>query len=137
MTNPTHGPATVPSRVLIVDDSVVARSVIGRMIESTTRFTVAGAVSDARAALDFLRANEVEIILLDIEMPGIDGLTALPDLLRAGRGAKVLIVSSAADDGAASSVQALALGAADTLVKPGSARSAGASPTCSRNGWRG
>lgn len=119
MANAAHGPAMVPSRVLIVDDSVVARSVIGRMIESTVRFTVAGAVSDARAALDFLHANEVEIILLDIEMPGIDGLTALPDLLVAGKGAKVLIVSSAADDGAASSVQALALGAADTLVKPG------------------
>lgn len=119
MANATHGPVAVPSRVLIVDDSVVARSVIGRMIESTVRFTVAGAVSDARAALQFLAAHEVEIILLDIEMPGIDGLTALPDLLVAGNGAKVLIVSSAADDGAASSVQALALGAADTLVKPG------------------
>lgn len=119
MANAAYGPVAVPSRVLIVDDSVVARSVIGRMIEGTVRFTVAGAVSDARAAMQFLAANEVEIILLDIEMPGIDGLTALPDLLVAGKGAKVLIVSSAADDGAASSVQALALGAADTLVKPG------------------
>lgn len=119
MTNAAYGTAAVPSRVLIVDDSVVARSVIGRMIESTARFTVAGAVSDARAAMQFLAAHEVEIILLDIEMPGIDGLTALPDLLVAGKGAKVLIVSSAADEGAAASVQALALGAADTLVKPG------------------
>jgi len=119
MTSAAYGTVAVPSRVLIVDDSVVARSVIGRMIESTVRFTVAGAVSDARAAMQFLAANEVEIILLDIEMPGIDGLTALPDLLVAGKGAKVLIVSSAADEGAASSIQALALGAADTLVKPG------------------
>jgi two-component system chemotaxis response regulator CheB len=114
-----QGPAAAAARVLIVDDSVVARSVIGRMIEATERFTVAGAVSDARAALAYLQANEVEIILLDIEMPGIDGLTALPDLLVAGKGAKVLIVSSSADDGAAATVQALALGAADTLVKPG------------------
>jgi len=119
MANAALGPAMVPSRVLIVDDSIVARSVIGRMIEGTARFTVAGAVSDARAALQFLHGNEVEVILLDIEMPGIDGLTALPDLLAAGKGAKVLIVSSSADDGAAASVQALALGAADTLVKPG------------------
>jgi len=114
-----RGSAIAPARVLIVDDSVVARSVIGRMIEATERFTVAGAVSDARAALAYLNANAVEIILLDIEMPGIDGLTALPDLLVAGNGAKVLIVSSSADDGAAATVQALALGAADTLVKPG------------------
>ncbi|MBO9712949.1 chemotaxis-specific protein-glutamate methyltransferase CheB [Sphingomonas sp.] len=111
-----HG---APARVLIVDDSVVARSVIGRMIEGTRHFTVAGAVSDARAALTFLTRHDVEIILLDIEMPGVDGLTALPDLLAAGRGAKVLIVSSSAEEGAAATVQALALGAADTLVKPG------------------
>ena len=108
-----------PARILIVDDSVVARSVISRMIEATRHFIVAGAVSDARAALSFLASQEVEIILLDIEMPGIDGLTALPDLLAAGKGAKVLIVSSSAEEGAAATVQALALGAADTLVKPG------------------
>jgi two-component system chemotaxis response regulator CheB len=106
----------VPVRVLIVDDSVVARSVIARMIDG---FVVGGAVSNARAAMDFLASNQVEVILLDIEMPGIDGLTALPDLLTAGKGAKVLIVSSSAEDGAGATIQALALGAADTLVKPG------------------
>jgi len=120
MTNSvSRGSAAAPARVLIVDDSVVARSVIGRMIEATERFMVAGAVSDARAALAFLASHQVEIILLDIEMPGINGLTALPDILAIGKGAKVLIVSSSADDGAAATVQALALGAADTLVKPG------------------
>jgi two-component system, chemotaxis family, protein-glutamate methylesterase/glutaminase len=108
-----------PAQVLIVDDSLVARSVLGRMIESTRRFRVAAALGDVGAALDYLRDHNVDIVLLDIEMPGVDGLTALPDVLAAGRGAKVLIVSSSADDGAAVSVQALALGAADTLVKPG------------------
>ncbi|HEX8302453.1 chemotaxis-specific protein-glutamate methyltransferase CheB [Sphingomonas sp.] len=110
--------AAPPSRVLIIDDSVVARSVLGRMVEGTRRFAVAGAFSDARAALSWLAKNRVDVILLDIEMPGIDGLTALPDLLIASEGAKVLIVSSSADEGAGVSVQALALGAADTLVKP-------------------
>nr|WP_029623195.1 chemotaxis-specific protein-glutamate methyltransferase CheB [Sphingomonas elodea] len=106
-------------RVLIVDDSVVARSVLTRMIEGTYRFRVVAALGDARAALDFLGRERVDIILLDIAMPGIDGLTALPDVVTAGRGAKVLIVSSSADEGAAATLQALALGAADTLVKPG------------------
>ena len=106
-------------RVLIIDDSVVARSVLGRMVEGTRRFAVAGAFSDVSAALSWLEKNRVDAILLDIEMPGIDGLTALPDILLASRGAKVMVVSSSADDGAAVSVQALALGAADTLVKPG------------------
>lgn len=111
--------AVATGRVLIVDDSVVARSVLSRMIEGTRRFRVAAALSEARAALEYLGRETVDIILLDIAMPGIDGLTALPDMVVAGRGAKVLIVSSSADEGAATTLQALALGAADTLVKPG------------------
>lgn len=112
-------------RVLIVDDSVVARAVISRMIEGMERFRVVGSVADVQGALAFLSRERADVILLDLEMPGTHGLTALPDLVRAGRGAKVLVVSSAADDGAASAVQALALGAADTLVKPGVASFAG------------
>jgi two-component system, chemotaxis family, protein-glutamate methylesterase/glutaminase len=114
----TRGPAA-PAQVLIVDDSVVARSVLGRMVDGTRRFRVAAALSDVRAALEYLERHRVDIILLDIDMPGIDGLTALPDVIAAGKGARVLIVSSSADEGAAVTVQALALGAADTLVKPG------------------
>ena len=105
--------------VLIVDDSVVARAVMSRMIDASDRFCVAGTVANVKAALDFLTRTTVDFILLDIEMPGIDGLTALPDLIAAGQGAKVLIVSSSAADGGAVTVQALALGAAETLVKPG------------------
>src|SRR3546814_10352646 len=62
-----------PARILIVDDSVVARAVIGRLIDNGERFTVAGAVSDARAALAFLVDNRGDMVLLDIELPGIDG----------------------------------------------------------------
>ena len=110
--------STLPT-VLIVDDSAVARAVIGRMIEGSRRFTLAGTVPDVQAALAFLKTSRVDAILLDIEMPGVDGLTALPDLIVASNGAKVLVVSSSCDDGGAATIQALALGAADTLVKPG------------------
>ncbi len=105
--------------VLIVDDSIVARAALGRMIDATDRYMVAGAVSGVRAALEFLTKNRVDIILLDLQLPEIDGLTGLPDLLAAGQGAKVLVVSATAGDGAIATIQALALGAADTLAKPG------------------
>ena len=107
------------ARVLVVDDSVVARAALGRMVDATKRFAVAGSVGAVQSALNFLRQHQVDIILLDLEMPGIDGLSALPDLIAAGRGAQVLVVSAAAGNGASATIQALALGAADTLVKPG------------------
>jgi two-component system chemotaxis response regulator CheB len=108
-----------PIRLLIVDDSAVARAVFTRMIAARREFDIAATVSSADAALAFLSGAWVDIIILDIEMPGIDGLTALPDLLAASNGARVLIVSSSADEGAAATMRALTLGAADTLAKPG------------------
>ncbi|CAN5735909.1 chemotaxis response regulator protein-glutamate methylesterase [soil metagenome] len=108
----------VRPRILIVDDSVVARAVIARAIEIGGKFTVAGAVPHAKGALAFLRGQRVDGILLDIQMPGVDGLTALPDLLAAGDGARVLVISSSVGEGAAATIQALSLGAADTLEKP-------------------
>lgn len=113
------------ARVLIVDDSAVARAVITRTIEGLGRYEVAGAVPNVRAALAFLGQRHVDAILLDIELPGVDGLTALPDLLEAGKGAKILVISSACDEGAAATIQALTLGAADTLGKPGAGQLAG------------
>jgi two-component system chemotaxis response regulator CheB len=108
-----------PIRLLIVDDSAVARAVFSRMVGVRPEFEIAATVPSADAALAVLARQRVDIILLDIEMPGQDGLTALPGLLQASRGARVLIVSSSADAGAAATVRALTLGAADTLAKPG------------------
>lgn len=104
---------------MIVDDSQIARAVLSRMLSAHKEFEVAALASDAHQALETLKTNRVDIVLLDVEMPGTSGLDALPDILRAGRGARVLIVSSLCEDGAEAAVKALALGAADTLPKPG------------------
>jgi two-component system, chemotaxis family, protein-glutamate methylesterase/glutaminase len=108
-----------PIRLLIVDDSAVARAVFARMVGERPEFEIAATVASAHAALAFLAHSQVDIIILDIEMPGQDGLSALPALLAASMGARVLIVSSSAEQGAAASIQAMTLGAADTLAKPG------------------
>lgn len=106
------------TKVLIVDDSAVARAALSRFVAADPGFDVAGAVPDARRALEFLAREQVDVILLDLEMPQTSGIEALPQVIAAGRGARVLVVSSAAAEGAAVTIRALALGAADTLVKP-------------------
>ena len=110
---------------MIVDDSTVARAVLGRMVSAEPDFEVVALAGNAAEALDALRSVTVDIVLLDVEMPGASGLDALPEILRAGRGARVLVVSSIAEDGAEVTVRALAQGAADTLPKPGTGNFAG------------
>ena len=92
---------------------------IARMVDASDRYAVAGSVASVDDAFTFLARARVDVILLDLQMPGVDGLTALPDLIAAGQGAKIIVVSSTTGDGASATVQALALGATDTLAKPG------------------
>jgi len=110
---------------MIVDDSSVARAVLSRMISAYDDFEIVALAGSAGEALDALRTVRVDVILLDVEMPGASGLEALPEIVRMGQGARVLIVSSMAEDGAETTVRALALGAADTLPKPGIGNFAG------------
>ncbi len=106
------------ANVLIVDDSAVARAALSRIIEEADGLHVAATVVGATQAIAFLADHLVDVILLDLDMPGRGGLAALPELLAAGRGAHVLVVSSSAEAGAAATLSALRLGASDTLFKP-------------------
>jgi two-component system chemotaxis response regulator CheB len=65
-----------------------------------------------------LAEQRVDIVLLDLEMPGTNGFTALPAIIQRGRGARVIIVAASCDKGSAASKRALLLGAADTFAKP-------------------
>jgi two-component system chemotaxis response regulator CheB len=109
-------------RLMVVDDSMVARAVLSRMIEVDDGFEIVAVAGTAEDAISALGQVRVDIILLDLEMPGAGGLKSIPKILDAARGAKVLIVSSLAEEGAEETVAALALGAADTLPKPGTGR---------------
>ena len=107
---------------MLVDDSIVARAVLSRMIESDGGFAIVGVAASGEDAIAALDHVHVDIVLLDLEMPGAGGLKLLPAILRAARGARVMIVSSAAEEGAEETIAALSLGAADTLPKPGTGR---------------
>ncbi|MEO8175328.1 MAG: chemotaxis-specific protein-glutamate methyltransferase CheB [Sphingomicrobium sp.] len=109
-------------RLMIVDDSMVARAVLSRMVESDDDFEIAAVAGTAEDAIDALQAVSVDVILLDLDMPGAGGLKSIPRIIAAAGGARIMIVSSLAEEGAEQTVAALALGAADTLPKPGTSR---------------
>src|SRR6185369_12621957 len=109
-------------RLMIVDDSTVARAVLSRMVESDPAFEITAVAGTAEDAIEALGECRVDVVILDLEMPGAGGLKSIPRIIAAAAGAKVMIVSSLAEDGAEQTVAALALGAADTLPKPGAGR---------------
>src|SRR5437868_3110979 len=109
-------------KLMIVDDSTVARAVLSRMIESDPAFEITAVAASAEAAIEVLGECRVDIVILDLEMPGAGGLKSIPRIIAAAGGAKIMIVSSLAEEGAEATVAALGLGAADTLPKPGTGR---------------
>lgn len=115
---PAKAPQAGAIRVMIVDDSIVVRTILERMLAQRAEFEVVATAPRVDAALTLLERVPVDVILLDVEMPGIDGLTALPELVARSRGARVLILSSLCATGAAACVRAMAQGAADTMLKP-------------------
>ena len=105
-------------KVMLVDDSLTVRTVFTRMLSLESDIEIAAEAGTAERALSLLESETIEVILLDLQMPGMGGLEALPKLIKAGSGAQILVVSSLAKDGAEATLSALAIGAADTLLKP-------------------
>jgi len=107
--------------VLLVDDSAVIRGMIGRGIEGDRDIRVVGSAGDGQAALTLLQTLAPQVILLDVEMPVMDGLAALPKILAARPGVAVIMASALTRRHAAMSFKALQLGAADYVPKPDAA----------------
>lgn len=110
-----------PVRVLIVDDSAVIRTVISRTLSEKPGIEIVGMAVNGKDAVQSVEKLMPDIVILDIEMPIMDGLTALPLILHKKPDAKVLICSTLSARGADISVRAMTLGAADCILKPGGA----------------
>ncbi len=119
---PVPAPAAGRIRVAVCDDSLVVRGAILRILRSDPGIEVVGQARNGEEALVLVRANlasnPIEVIVLDIEMPVMDGLTALPRLLELDRRLKIVMASTLTRRGASISLQALHLGAADYVPKP-------------------
>ena len=112
--------SVAPLRVMVVDDSAVIRGLLTRSLESDPDLAVVASVGDGQQALNALQRHDIEIVILDIEMPVMDGLTALPKIIAAKPGIPVVMASTLTRRGATVSLKALSLGAADCVTKPGS-----------------
>jgi two-component system chemotaxis response regulator CheB len=110
--------AAAPIRVMIVDDSVVVRGHIRHWVESETGLAVVASLRDGQDAIDKISEADPDVVVLDIEMPGIDGVSALPLLLAQRPDVAVIIASSLTRDNAAITIKALSLGALDCIAKP-------------------
>lgn len=119
-------PATSgPIQVMVVDDSAVIRGLLTRMLESDADVSVVASVGNGQLAINSLGRTPVDVIILDIEMPVMDGLTALPQLIKVDKSVKIIMASTLTSRNAEVSIKALSSGATDYLPKPSSARELG------------
>jgi len=114
------------ARVMICDDSLVIRSALARMLESQPNITVVAKMANGERAIAEMRRQSdartpIDVVVLDIEMPVMDGMRALPLLLKIDPTVRIIMASTLTTRGADIALQALRLGAADYLPKPGTA----------------
>ncbi len=107
-----------PIKVLIVDDSALVRKVISQQLEKFEDITVVGKAKEPYTARDMITTLHPDVILLDIEMPRMDGITFLQKLMQ-HYPCRVIIVSSLAEKGGDVALKALESGALDVIEKPG------------------
>src|ERR1700761_4866367 len=107
-----------PLRVMVVDDSVVIRGLISRWIASEPDMVVAASLRTGRDAVNQIERINPDVAVLDIEMPELDGISALPLLLAKKRDLIVIMASTLTRRNAEVSFKAMSLGASDYIPKP-------------------
>src|SRR6476660_7393552 len=117
---PSAAPDTL--RVMIVDDAVVVRGLVSRWIDEEPGLKTVASLRNGREAVDQLLRHNPDVVLLDIDMPDLNGIEALPLLLEKKRDLVVIMASALTRRNAEVSLKALALGAADYIPKPATNR---------------
>ncbi len=110
--------APQPYRIMVVDDSAVIRGLLTRALEADSTIEVVASVANGEMAVNALDRHDIEVVVLDIEMPVMDGLTALPKMLEKDPALQVLMASTLTRKNAEISLRALSMGAADYVPKP-------------------
>ncbi len=103
-------------RVLVVDDAVIVRRLVAKALEADPGFQVVGTASDGPMALRKIEELSPDVVTLDLDMPGMDGLEVLAEIRRRWRGLPAVIFTGMSEPGPAE-LEALALGANDCLMK--------------------
>ena len=109
-------------RVMIVDDAIVVRGLLVRWIEAEAGLQVVASLRSGREAIEQVERTDPDVVILDVDMPDIDGITALPILFEKKRDLVVIMSSTLTRRNAEVSLRALALGATDYIPKPESTR---------------
>jgi two-component system, chemotaxis family, protein-glutamate methylesterase/glutaminase len=129
VSNATRQERQEPLRVMVVDDSVVIRGLISRWIDSEPDMKVAASLRTGLDAVNQIERINPDVAVLDIEMPELDGISALPLLLAKKRNLIIIMASTLTRRNAEISFKALSLGASDYIPKPESTREATAAET--------
>lgn len=103
---------------MLVDDSLVIRGIISRILSTDSRIKIVHSAGNGQSAIEGARKYKPHIIILDIEMPVMDGITALPKILEASPQSKVIMCSTLTEKGAEITLRAMRLGAVDCIAKP-------------------
>ena len=119
---PRSAPANDVIRVMIVDDAIVVRGLLVRWIEAEAGLQVVASLRSGREAIEQVDRANPDVVILDVDMPDIDGITALPRLFEKRRDLVVIMSSTLTRRNAEVSLRALSLGAADYVPKPESTR---------------
>ncbi len=117
-----------PVRILIVDDSAVIRKVLSNLLASDPEIVVAGTAGNGIQALARIPEVKPDLVTLDIEMPGMDGLETLVEIRKLYPKLPVIMFSTLTERGATATLDALARGASDYVTKPSHGESSERSP---------